>query len=158
MDVDKISNCIYYDPKAFTTRCLLCAEGYYVDKNRNKCSLRTYSKDIEKCDILNTSSEECEKCVEGYALTDDNLRCLPVRENCSQYFSSTLFSKELECRECVDGFYNNQKVGSCTQGSVANCQTYKTYTDECKKCQNGYYLSREKKCVPHTLKDQFQCA
>ena len=47
------------------------------------------TRDIDLCKDYSNNRDECETCQDGYRVTDDNYKCLPLIENCLDYESSS---------------------------------------------------------------------
>ena len=149
--------------------CTKCDPGYYLDKKEAKCKNQTdifanckESLDGKTCDVCNdfyyhdeegkcTSFKyclksnflKCEKCQEGYFLTQVGGVCVNT-ENC--------YSGEQDigiCSTCNDGYYLDYKDGKCKSNQEDNefkfCRT--ADNGKCNQCILwDYYLGEDSKC------------
>ena len=125
-----VTNCVLYNPKARQIECMQCKNNYFVNTSKG-CSPRT--RDINLCKDLSDNSDTCEQCKEGYRVTDDGIKCLPVIDRCMTYVSSPS-SANLErftCQRCNRGHYFNTVTNTCEVGNILNCEFYQTNPDNC---------------------------
>ncbi|MCQ2817258.1 MAG: hypothetical protein MJ252_08340, partial [archaeon] len=145
--------------------CKQCIEGYSLDKdgkciqncNIEKCISCPSSPDVcEKCSaeyylVNNTCDDctincaecsgpevsDCKRCVNGYALDDDNI-CVNIGVDYCLY--TTLDRKG--CRQCIEGYTLNSE-GKCIQQSclVEHCSSCPDSPDKCLSCSDEYFLS-----------------
>ena len=146
--VTPLINCLLYNTNTPYSSCKKCIDEYYLDAE-NICKPRTVLSSINFCDTLADVGERCEKCFNGYHPTDDELKCLPIVENCSVYVKSTINSLRLECSVCNDGYYFNTTYKVCARGTVENCKSYNRTTNQCSLCESNFYLVSNT-CLPHT--------
>ncbi|EKE39731.1 hypothetical protein ENUP19_0364G0044 [Entamoeba nuttalli] len=114
----KVEECMHYTKNG---KCFQCNEGYYIDKEKNKCN-----KCSEHCQYCN--SNECILCYNGYQL--QNKKCVLYKEPCN-YFKGDI------CYKCPLGYYNiNGNCNKCKEGCIM-CQNNNT----CESCDigNGYF-------------------
>lgn len=145
--VSPLMNCLLYDTDKAFTSCKKCIPEYYLSAD-NICSPRTDLSDIDFCATLHDEEESCVQCLPGYQTTFDNLKCLPLVEQCQTYIKSTINSLRLECSVCNPGFYLNTTYKVCVRGTVDNCLTYVKNADVCNNCEPNFYLVGNT-CVPH---------
>jgi hypothetical protein len=113
--------------------------------------------EVENCLETAVAYDECAGCKETFQLSDDALKCLPEVANCGEYESSSIFSEQLRCRRCKEGYYFNSGTKECVQGSVDKCATYRMYSNECERCEEGYFIDQAKTCQEHSLRSYFSC-
>lgn len=83
MPVDKMDNCEVYDGKASFSTCIRCIETMFLQTSTT-CTLRVNAT-IANCKLLSANKDHCSVCADGFLLTSDNLKCLPVIANCLTY-------------------------------------------------------------------------
>lgn len=144
-----IQNCVQYNP-LYQSICILCDVVYYLQNNL--CFSRMTSLSISNCLEIFIDRDMCQICNQGYVLNIDFSQCLPNLFNCNQ----TMFIQNtLICISCNPGFYLS--LGSCIQGSIANCNLYQNAT-VCLSCQVNFYLaSNQSACLSHNLMNQVSC-
>lgn len=136
---------IYEDRK---NQCHKCVEGFYNKNNDGKCFEREY-KSIENCKTLSMFADDCEVCIDGFKLTDDWQKCLPVIKNCETYDldflkDATFFT----CNKCEDKFYLSFDFKTCIPQNISHCTDYLTGTGQCEKCESPYYIDKgTNKCL-----------
>lgn len=138
-----IPNCLNYNPTEQST-CLLCISTYYLQTN--KCNLREQA--IEHCPVLENTSDNCQKCQEGFALTTDKLKCFPQIPNCVTYSTNSKIDTSFTCTKCGFYFYLDFASNSCLGGGVDNCEEYGSTVNSCNRCANLYFLENGV-CVLH---------
>ncbi len=105
---------------------------------------------IEYCENFASDSDKCLKCVKGYIMTNDGLKCLPEALNCKDYelADTDVNSSKIHCKTCKNGFYSDSTTRSCLKGEIANCLKY-TEKSKCSQCENEFYLQNETSCENH---------
>lgn len=98
-DVAKqIANCELYTS---ATSCKLCKTGYFLEATGStKCSQVT--KTITNCDYYGTATT-CFACKDGYHLSDDNLTCTQIKNDCLTY-------TEYKCDSCATDYVKDKTV------------------------------------------------
>ncbi|GAB1228268.1 hypothetical protein ENUP19_0389G0001 [Entamoeba nuttalli] len=123
---------------------IYCENGKYI--NNKQCIECTKSSicnsdDIElKCkDKQQLDNNKCinEICEEG-KIKDQNGKCNNIISNCS----NELYVNG-KCVECSTTYSPNSE-GECINTIIDNCEEQNTYG--CKRCSDGYYLTRNMKC------------
>jgi len=147
--------------------CISCIEGYYLNKRKDICqkyenTLLNCKQTLDEvnCDICNKNyylSEDgqcsdtimcskadkniCKECVSGYSLLENN--SCSKEENCKMASKDTAL-----CNLCMNGFYLDNKDRKCRtnkeNNEFKNCEIY---NNGCSKCENGYFVSEDSKCV-----------
>ena len=112
--------------------------------------------EITGCISLSASADTCKTCTEGFLLTDDLLKCLPVIPNCFSHGSSTKVTETLQCSKCLDTFVYSTTNNSCTvpaaESIITNCIQYQNDSTTCTSCSEGFYFdSTNNKCLSHRL-------
>lgn len=79
--VDKVAECVQYNPSAEQTVCTECQNTHYLSEP-NICSKRTEESTIENCKELKKNDQACLICEEGFTLTSDHKKCLKSLPNC----------------------------------------------------------------------------
>ena len=134
----------FYEEKDITWGCIMCKEGYFLEKENEQSDVRT-CKECGGCDICDqTSNTFCTQCNFGgfyKEIINGNLRC-PKCEiaNCLDCTSQSDTGDA--CFECKDGYYmtDEGKCNSCNGCSMCNSNT-KPLCDNTIPCDEGYYLS-----------------
>lgn len=146
-NVTPLINCLIYETNTRYSSCKRCIDEYYLNAD-NICRPRTELSKIDFCTQFADEGERCDRCLNGYELTSDKLRCLPKVENCEVYVKSTINSLRLECTVCAPGYYFNNTYKVCSKGTVQSCQTYEITSDNCAVCEPNFYLVSNT-CLPH---------
>ena len=149
-------------------KCLSCKNGFYLNIKDNKCKTQSgpllfckESIDGKKCDTCNDDyffdekgnctsvkfcSEgmvNCQKCIEGYYLTNDKNSCTKEK-NCYSGDSSNGL-----CNYCMENYYLDLKDFKCKSNkednNYKNCK--KGENDICILCETDYFLSEDGKCT-----------
>ena len=134
-----LSNCQQCE-KYNATRCQLCSQGYYADKNTKKCySCPSY--------CLNCSDRStCNNCTSGYYVDKWSGICKRCSSDCVTC-SSNDDTYGTNCTSCQAGYFVEiyNRKGSCEECSdnCAECSGSSTY---CTKCPYNYRLNSENKC------------
>ena len=151
--------------------CTKCNNGYYLDKKENKCksysnntAFRRCQETVDgkvcdiceeefyfdankKCTAINyceksSSDTRCEKCIEGYYLTEYGSYCTP-EINCHSG------DKNLGiCISCKENYYIDLSDGKCKSNKENNEFKYCSEADEgkCKRCVINYVLGLDNRC------------
>lgn len=151
-----VPHCAYYNNTASHSQCLECAEEFYLSEE--SCLVRVNSLAIQNCTNVSITGDVCGTCSAGYLLTSDRLACLPQIENCKSYYPTSSTSTSLECEYCNDKMYFDLKQKRCINGTIANCQIYQQYADQCSVCVEGYYKSSMGVCVQHIFAGKRVCS
>lgn len=149
--------------------CILCIEGFYLNKKEEKCYYKTdtiftfcqKTLDGKYCDICddgfyfdenrncvdsNFCSESlnayCKKCKEGYYLAKND--CCSNIENCYNADKDTGI-----CSLCMDKYYLDVHDYKCYSNLENNEYKYCSIVENnmCIKCISGYFLSKDNKCT-----------
>ncbi|KAL7721599.1 CXXC-rich protein [Entamoeba marina] len=153
--------------------CEKCSDGYM-----NHVSQCVYFKSLlPNCLYY---SNQCDVCVYGYALDNDNQcqkviipQCLMIdlKGNCLSctsgyyYENSTNSCVECglhcdeclsteQCQQCSVGYKNED--GSCVYGNVSKCNEYDDY-GYCINCDLGYGLNEDSECVECSVEHCVEC-
>ena len=172
--IEECRSDIYYINKQ-TKECGLCMD--INDKkpfkfiNKNEClDTKPYNTYFvyEKYKIIDYCSEgckeceefeTCDKCEDGYKLTDDDLcepiNCYKTCETCSSFSDKENDQKCTKCKEgyylfgnnclksCKDGFYkddNNRNCSSCHENCKKCSKGPVESNENCDSCESGFYL------------------
>ena len=156
---------------SYKGECLECEEDYILigEKNFKKCK-HILSDDFKNCAYINKERGRCEFCEIDYFLTKGDRKCTKT-ENCYEaVFGNCILcehdfyldkkeenclnktdSKFMLCQQTIDG----ENCDICDNGlyfdEVGNC-SYSNYCSEslngiCRKCINGYFLSKNQFCT-----------
>ena len=108
--------------------CKQCNEGYYLAKNDKKCNK------IQNC--FSSKNGECTKCIDWYYLDKNEEKC---KEQHDIFFYCKISFDGKKCDICNDDHYFD-KYNICVETN------YCLRGDEgyCKKCIEGYYLTKER--------------
>ncbi|EDR22083.1 hypothetical protein EDI_189900 [Entamoeba dispar SAW760] len=125
---------------------IYCENGKYIDNN-NKCIECSKSEICKTNDIeIKCKYEEYldnNKCInktcEEDMIKDQNGKCNNNIQNClnKSYVNG-------KCVECSNTYSPNFK-GECINTKIEYCEEENTYG--CKRCKEGYYLTKDKKCL-----------
>lgn len=97
------------------------------------------------CQIIKSSTGECEKCSTGYYRNDNNL-CVPNPEDA--VLNCAVYSSPNNCSRCHSHFYLNGTT--CTAvTNVDHCSIYSPSTGSCTNCITEFYLNVNV-CQPRT--------
>ena len=140
--VQTVQFCAEFDGSAFDTRCLQCKERYYL-KFDNLCEERTLT--VEFCLTHEVDKDQCAQCETGFQLTSDGKKCLPETPSCASYLESDIETEKLICEECKDYHYLNIE-DLCTLGTTENCRVYERIIDQCRLCEDNYFLNADLQC------------
>ena len=104
--------------------------------------------------LLQSSHMICDKCIEGYYLTDrdTSIGCKPIPvTNCAEYDLS--ISK---CTRCVGGYYLDGSF-VCQKRTELDCIEFSEHFDSCVVCKKGFYVGinggGDPECVRYTKKN-----
>jgi hypothetical protein len=153
-DLNPIKNCsIYSNANLFTKpKCSVCDNGYDLTNNGDNCILA-----IENCMHyeFDMSSRRCTKCDSGYIpASRDQLRCLPIIDNCELYAESDVNSGFNRCARCAKGnslhrfgFYCMKEKHSCKleekHGKMTKCNVDEFVGKPVifKRCDDNFYFN-----------------
>ena len=150
-------------------KCIKCNFGYYLNKKEEKCKIQNdifehcrESLDGKTCDIcddnyyfnenqrcisinycLKESNEynKCEKCIEGYYLTENNSSCTSDI-NCFSGNKDTGI-----CLICKNNYYIDFKDGKCKSNQENNNYKYCKEADgDCIQCLDNYFIGEDNRC------------
>ena len=114
--------------------CDVCLQPYYLTVDK-KCVKTNY------CNEGVTGTDECERCIPNYYLSEDKYSCT-VTQNCKNGYQNNG-----KCKICLEGYYNNLNDGKCYSNNEDNQFKYcQTATDKCELCIKDYYLGEDNKC------------
>ena len=137
-----ITDCVSYDNKANTVRCLQCSVAKYL--NNNACTARVDSINIANCKATNPAADECLTCNDNFQITTDKKKCLAAIPNCATYANSAATITAHVCSTCNSKYYLNTDTNvatTCIAGSLNGCLTYSSST-VCTACDTtGFYLT-----------------
>ena len=147
--------------------CMSCIDGYYLNVKKEICqkienSFFNCKQTIDEvnCDICNkryylsedgqcsdtimcskSNKNVCEECISGYKLLENN--------SCSKEENCKIADKDTGlCNICEKGYYFNYKDKKCGTNKEDNEYKYcEIYNNGCTKCENGYFISEDLKCV-----------
>ena len=142
-----------------------------IDKN---FSFKSEEGSIQNCfEYDDENSEECEECMNGYALSSNRKSCISFPNceelgegnqkciDCRKYFrlnsdgqcvpTSCIYyeneGKENEiCNECYNGYYLNDK-SECIKIPIENCKKYDKATKKCTKCLGNIVPNEDGNCI-----------
>ena len=137
-----IDNCLLYDGTQSTTTCKECEPEYFLKDN--KCVNRISSTNILNCLENTIDKDTCEKCLEGFVLSSDSIKCFKEILECSNYSNNRSNSDEITCKGCNDRYFLKTSR-SCALGNIQNCKVY-VGEDICKECEGKFYLKAQK-CI-----------
>jgi hypothetical protein len=149
-------NCDRYLGKTTFNKCVLCAEGYAVDENFEKC----YQTTIKNCIKIGTQApnlNQCLVCQNGYVVSRDQLHCNAISiTNCLEFDPFTLVQTippspylGKGCLKCELGFVSlkfelpqsvcvtNEVFKDRNNLTVKNCMVFKSI-DKCSVCSPGF--------------------
>ena len=147
-----VKNCIKYNPTASSTKCLECEKNFYAASSDGLCKDRLESLKVNFCEELDLQNDICIKCVFGYLITTDGLKCLRLISNCQEYKISNKETKTLLCYVCNDGYYLDEASGLCAQPAdhfSSKCQTYARNSMKCERCIPDTFIASFSKCEQH---------
>ena len=156
-----IENCLHYNDSINnpTTLCVECKSLYYLDSE--SCILRE-NPEIEFCYKNKKDMEKCEKCFNGYVLSNDSLKCYIEIPNCKTY--ENLSEENLVCNTCEDEYYYDQQKKKCVAGNILKCKKYQKNENICLTCENGYFYNgicekhvEMKKCDIYDQNERNKC-
>ena len=136
--------------------CLDCENGYFLATEKN-CQQNTI---IENCLVYQTNSKatECKECKLGLFLESKN-KCIKRTRNTQNCLKFDNNSEK--CSNCIEKYILSETQDSCFP-IITNCSNYDYFTSSstsitCKKCQNTFYLSEDRKtCIKGSLKNCLQ--
>jgi proprotein convertase subtilisin/kexin type 5 len=153
--------------------CIGCIPGYFssLDNTYNPVSNRCIPC-LSNCKTC-TSSTTCSKCLKGYKLTSDKLRCV---SKCSSICNTCVENKYNQCLTCFAGYVYDAALKTCnvdmtcnTTGTCFACplnmvlvnsycigcvlsdshcdNCLATNVSACSSCIAGYYLDASGSCA-----------
>ena len=139
-----INNCNKCNP--ITNLCEICNNPEIFSPNaKGGCSGAINCISGQNyCIQCDQNGELCKKCFEGYT-PDENGGCT-YTANCQISFNG-------ECLECKDNFFKSGKKGglqickSYSSEDFLHCANITYETGFCNSCEEGYFLSSEKRCI-----------
>lgn len=136
------TTCKAYDPTASTTICVQCLDAFFLNSDKI-CQTRSVSQNILNCAALNLTADTCRLCISGYQITDDQLRCLPLVQNCAVYAPSSSTTAVLQCNVCITNYVLVSANNTCNLITISNClsATFSNNQVNCIVCANQYYVS-----------------
>lgn len=138
---DGISNCLYYDNKAFSLgkiTCSKCAVSYDLATETNTSLYKCAKfKPIDNCEahlVEASNNYTCKKCATGFFLNTE-FKCeprLPIPQ-CLIYHNESRF-----CKECNPDLYVSD--GECVPRTIRldGCLTYHLYKNQCEVFKPDY--------------------
>ena len=129
--------------------CFECKNDFYLNQTDNLCYSNKENGLFYKCEVTDTESKYCIKCIEGYYLGIKDYKCNKV-EGCIQS------ENENKCIECDSYFCLDIKTGKCEYNDEIIKEDKKYYykcnkTNEegnrCEICIDGYYINENGLCV-----------
>ena len=123
-----------------------CAKCSSADKFVNKSGL-CVPQNITRCTTYNDYKNECKEC-DSLSYLEDDGTCSPINSlHCSK--SDGVNNACVRCKEA--NYFVNGK-GLCVLQDLPNCLVFKDFTNECKTCENLFYLELDLTCV--AIKDK----
>ena len=127
-------------------KCLKCKDNFILIgddgylSNGIKICKSINSEDLANCEKINMENGICEKCEEGYYLTENDKKCNKIK-NC---FSS----KKGVCTKCIDWYYLDRKEQKCKEqyGIFFYCKE-SFDGKKCDICNDDYYMDPNNICV-----------
>ncbi len=169
-----VHHCLEHDTTtaSATAKCSVCNPGYILQSSGTVCS-RSTAGIIDNCLTIGEVSavEQCTECNSGYYLLD-GFNCRKISalagnykiEGCVTYEKKIYNTNQVKasCIKCEDGYWRKFNAAvtitpfyyTCTNdlGNIDRlfryCYEYSSGT--CTKCESGYSLDSEKKCMPST--------
>ena len=129
LNSEDLKNCQIINTE--TGLCQECKSGYYLNFDEPKCS------QTENC--AESTFGICKKCIYGYYLNKKEQKCIK-QEGKFEYCKESLDGKS--CDVCDEDFYFDEE-GNCS--GVNYCSIRGIYY-KCKKCIDGYFLSKYGDC------------
>lgn len=129
------------------THCLSCHEGFYLEKETNKC--QPCSEHCSKCEGPN--EDQCTDCFEGYVEKDGYCRDCPSET----YYKCPKCKKTkdgIKCTQCPPGYglsedYDGDaETFDCYPCSNGNCYSCPISSYSCERCNEHYYLVSKEQC------------
>lgn len=109
-----------------TFECKYCVDGYFLNSNK-QCE----QNKIENCKKYNDNSQTCQKCSNGFHLTEDSHKTCEkcIEDNCAEC------NYDGECYQCESGFHltKDKKCIKCKDENCAECSNSEFICDKCKK-------------------------
>ena len=125
-----IENCF----ESSFNECILCNEGFYLDKKNKKCLFQSDDKFLFCKETLD--GEKCDVCEDDFFF-DQKGNCVGVNF-CEE-------GKYYGCDKCIDGYYFSRDRKSCTNDK--NCFNGDSMYGTCNSCYGDYYLDLDdRKC------------
>lgn len=147
-----ITNCVAYDSKASNIACTQCVPSKYL-AGGTCASDRVDSIIIQNCKSNKFDADACAECSDGFKITNDGKKCLPLIPNCATYNNSSVIDRLLSCQACNPKYYLNvvDNITSCVAGAIEGCLSYSS-KDLCSGCDRAlYYLNNNGSCIKHPV-------
>ena len=135
--INQFLNC----KEAKNNLCISCQVNFYLGTD-SKCSNSKY--------CAKSFNNTCEKCTQGYFLSEQNKKCSTV-ENC-------LFLGDYYCNECIGDYYYNKNKSLCIESdeNYTHCKSTNYNGTNCAECKDGFYISQlDFLCYDNTQKGKF---
>lgn len=149
-----IPNCLNYSADSSQEGqfiCSLCQPNYQLDFNGQEC---VRSVIIENCKNYPSNSEGCKECNQGFVLTYNRQKCLPLIPQCLTYSGTLTSNGKLKCESCCEGYVLSVSQTQCLF-AVADCLKLfgkDSYTGiaTCIICRAGFRPTTDaQKCLPN---------
>lgn len=116
-----------------TGNCLVCSEGFYIDKTTQQCVELDKEKLISGC-VSYESQEICTTCDSKNYIKEGKCEAIAVPVDKCLLADSAELTK---CLECEEGYILNLDRKSCLKVTASeNCAAYTTLN--CSECKDGY--------------------
>lgn len=138
-----ITNCADHHPAKSTDNyhsCRRCFYGYELVKEA--CIKKAPKIKIVNCKVLDESNNRCEKCTDGFQLSNDGLFCYAPVDFCVKYNFN--LGQIVKCERCYPG--SQFKDNKCIMPEVVSCRV-RNPDGSCALCEPDY--------APTT--DSFKC-
>ena len=152
-----IDNCLKCNGR---NSCTQCKDAYKLNNQNKECILK-----ITYCKTFDSNYEFCEECDDGYYLiNEDKSECHNEPIDNEKYFTEDEGKTYTNCESAIDNCikcYNGNECYLCKNGFllengntecnsiIPNCIKFEINYDNCKECQEGYYLLNEDKSECH---------
>lgn len=130
--------------------CDECKDDFYLNKTDGLCYSNLEKNNFYKCAFSDSDVEFCQKCIRGYYLGAEDLKCTTV-DGCLKS------EDENKCIKCDSNFYClNKKTGNCELNYEIETEEQKIYymcneTNKegtaCETCLDGHILNDDGLCV-----------
>ena len=143
------SKCLRYDS---IQRCGSCEPGFVVNSS-GSCIARTGTN----CLVYDKVQDICSRCQQGFYLDNSHsTRCKPRTNLMCKGFAE---NKDV-CYECYEGYYldlqsgaggSTASTGKCIKKDHPGCLYSLAEANECRICDQGFYLNKLGKCMKYTF-------